>query len=122
VKRRLLIVLFALLFAACAPARTDLPPDPQRLVAGGQTLYWENCSECHQSDGQGWSHLYPRLAGNPIVILHDPSPLISTVLYGQGSMPPFHDTLTANEIAAILSYIRNAWGNHADAVSPRQIH
>jgi mono/diheme cytochrome c family protein len=122
VKKLLILLFIGFLFAACAPTRTDLPPDPQRLVDGGAMLYVERCSECHQMDGQGWSHLYPRLAGNPIVTLHDPSPIIATVLYGQGSMPAFRDELKAEQIAAILSYIRNAWGNHADAVSPRQIH
>ena len=62
------------------------------------------------------------LAGNPIVTLHDPEPIIDTVAYGQGSMMGFHDKLTSQEIAAILSYIRNAWGNQAPAVSFRQIH
>jgi mono/diheme cytochrome c family protein len=37
-------------------------------------------------------------------------------------MMGFHDKLTGEEIASILSYIRNAWGNHAPAVSFRQIH
>ena len=61
----------------------------------------------------GWSTLYPRLAGNPIVTLHDPSPVIETVTYGQGSMMAFKDKLSGDNIAAVLSYIRNAWGNEA---------
>ncbi len=121
-KRLLLVMLLGLLLAACVDSHTELPPDPQQLIDQGQVLYWQNCSECHQIDGQGWLPLYPRLAGNPIVTLNDPSPIIATVLHGQGSMPPFRDTLSSNEIAAILSYIRNAWGNHANAVNPRQIH
>jgi mono/diheme cytochrome c family protein len=92
------------------------------VISSGQRLYVEFCAECHQTDGTGWSDLYPRLAGNPIVTLHDPEPIIDTVTYGQGSMMGFHDKLTSQEIAAILSYIRNAWGNHAPAVSFRQIH
>jgi mono/diheme cytochrome c family protein len=44
------------------------------------------------------------------------------VSYGQGSMMGFHDKLTSQEIAAILSYIRNSWGNHAPAISFRQVH
>ncbi len=73
-------------------------------------------------DGSGWSDLYPRLAGNPIINLVDPEPLINTVTYGQGSMMGFGDRLTSEEIAAILSYIRNSWGNHAPPVSFRQVH
>jgi alcohol dehydrogenase (quinone), cytochrome c subunit len=66
--------------------------------------------------------LYPRLAGNPIVTLHDPEPIIDTVVYGQGGMTNFRDKLNNEQIAAVLTYIRNSWGNQAPAVSHRQIH
>lgn len=116
-----LIVLLAVILSACN-THTERPPEPEKVISSGQRLYVEFCAECHQTDGTGWSDLYPRLAGNPIVTLHDPEPIIDTVTYGQGSMMGFHDKLTSQEIAAILSYIRNAWGNHAAAVSFRQIH
>jgi mono/diheme cytochrome c family protein len=117
----LALVWIALILFACN-THTERPPEPQKVIHSGQRLYLEFCAECHQTDGTGWSDLYPRLAGNPIVTLHDPEPIIDTVTYGQGSMMGFHDKLTSQEIAAILSYIRNAWGNHAPAVSFRQIH
>lgn len=112
-------VLSLLVLAACT-VDTSRPVNPEPLISDGETLYWEQCSECHQVDGEGWSHIYPSLAGNPIVTLHDPAPLVVTVLNGQGSMPGFRGQLTSEEIAAILSYIRNAWGNSAPAVVPRQ--
>ncbi len=115
------VLLLALLLSGCN-THTERPPDPQKVINAGQRLYLEFCAECHQTDGSGWSDLYPRLAGNPIVTLDDPEPIINTVTYGQGSMMGFHDRLTGEEIASILSYIRNAWGNHAPAVSFRQIH
>src|SRR5215217_1982262 len=114
-------VLIGLMLTACN-SHTERPPNAQELIDHGQQLYVEYCAECHQTDGTGWSNLYPRLAGNPIVTLNDPEPIILTVTYGQGSMTAFHDRLTSQEIAAILSYIRNSWGNHAPAVSFRQIH
>jgi mono/diheme cytochrome c family protein len=117
----LCILLMALILSACN-THTERPPEPQKVINSGQRLYLEFCAECHQTDGSGWSDLYPRLAGNPIVTLDDPEPIINTVTYGQGSMMGFHDKLTGEEIAAILSYIRNSWGNHAPAVSFRQIH
>jgi mono/diheme cytochrome c family protein len=118
-----IILLFGTLLAACT-AHADRP-DPiqaQQLIKDGQTLYLEQCAECHQVDGSGWSDLYPKLAGNPIVTLHDPAPIIETVTYGQGSMMSFQYKLRVDEIAAVLSYIRNAWGNHAPPVSPHQVH
>lgn len=114
------VVLVAVLVGACE-THTERPPDAQRLIDEGQYVYWQYCAECHQADGSGWSHLYPRLAGNPIVTLHDPSPLIVTVVYGMETMPAFGHRLSTDQIAAALSYIRNAWGNEAPAVSPRQI-
>jgi len=117
----LALLLIGLILVACN-SHTERPPKPEKVIHSGQRLYVEFCAECHQTDGTGWSNLYPRLAGNPIVTLHDPEPIIDTVAYGQGSMMAFHDRLTSQEIAAILSYIRNSWGNQAPAVSFRQIH
>ncbi len=116
-----LAVLMALTLAACN-AHTERPPSGDALMEQGQGLYVEFCAECHQTDGTGWSTLYPRLAGNPIVTLHDPEPIIMTVKYGQGSMMPFRARLGSEEIAAILTYIRNSWGNHAAPVAPHQIN
>jgi mono/diheme cytochrome c family protein len=115
------VIVIGLILVACN-SHTERPPEPQKVINSGQHLYVEFCAECHQTDGTGCSNLYPRLAGNPIVTLHDPEPIIDTVTYGQGSMMGFHDRLTSQEIAAILSYIRNSWGNQAPAVSFRQIH
>jgi mono/diheme cytochrome c family protein len=122
-KRYILLVflLVGLMVSAC-DSHTEQPPNSQELISQGQDLYVEYCAECHQTDGTGWSNLYPRLAGNPIVTLQDPEPIIVTVTYGQGSMMAFREKLTSDEIAAILSYIRNSWGNQAVAVSARQIH
>ncbi len=112
--------LLLLVLAACT-THTERPPNSGQLINQGQQIYVEFCAECHQTDGTGYSTLFPRLAGNPVVTLHDPEPIIVTVVYGQGSMMGFRDKLNNNQIAAVLSYIRNSWGNHAPAVSPRQI-
>ena len=113
--------LILILLAACT-TRTERPPNKDQLMSEGQRIYVEFCAECHQTDGQGWSTLYPNLAGNPIVTLHDPQPIIETVKYGQGSMMAFRNKLTGHQIAAVLTYIRNSWGNSAPPVSWRQIH
>ncbi|HZQ09311.1 MAG TPA: cytochrome c [Anaerolineae bacterium] len=118
---RLGLVLVAFLVSACN-SHTEIPNEQEELIRHGQQLYVEYCAECHQIDGAGWSDLYPKLAGNPIVTLHDPEPIIVTVTYGQGSMMGFRDKLDSGQIAAILSYIRNSWGNSAAPVSSRQIH
>jgi mono/diheme cytochrome c family protein len=103
-------------------SHSERPTNPEELMTLGQRIYVEYCAECHQTDGTGWSTLYPRLAGNPIVTLHDPEPIVVTVKYGRGSMMSFSDKLTSQEIAAVLTYIRNSWGNTAVPVSRRQVY
>ncbi len=112
--------MLALLVSACN-SHTERPTNGSNLILNGQQIYVENCAACHQVDGSGYSTLYPRLANNPIVTLDDPEPIIVIVTYGEGSMNGYRDTLNEEEIAAVLSYIRNAWGNKAYPVSPRQI-
>jgi mono/diheme cytochrome c family protein len=121
-KHLLLVAVFLGAMLLACNTHTERPSNPQQLISQGKEIYVEFCAECHQTDGMGRSDLYPRLAGNPIVTLHDPEPIIVTVLYGQGSMAAFRDKLNSQQIAAVLSYIRNAWGNQAPAVSDRQIH
>jgi alcohol dehydrogenase (quinone), cytochrome c subunit len=120
------MILIALAIAAVLivdiRAQRERQASADKLMSEGGTLYAEYCAECHQLDGSGWSTLYPRLAGNPIVTLHDPERIILTVTYGQGSMMSFQERLDSHKIAAILTYIRNAWGNHASPVDIRQVH
>jgi mono/diheme cytochrome c family protein len=89
-------------------------------LRAGMDVYTVHCSSCHQPDGQGFDDVYPNLAGNPIVLLTSPEPVIDVVRRGRGSMPSFADDLSPRELADVISYIRNAWGNHASSVSPRQ--
>ncbi len=121
---RILILLgtlmIGLVLAACT-SHTELPPNGPELYTYGHSIYFEYCAECHQTDGTGIPNIVPKLAGNPIVTLQDPSPIIETVEYGQGSMHAYRNTLTPDDVAAVLTYIRNTWGNHAVPVSPKQI-
>jgi mono/diheme cytochrome c family protein len=114
-------ILAALLLSACWE-HPEQPPNPDTLMVHGERLYLEYCAECHQRNGSGWKPLYPNFAGNPLITLHDPEPIIVIVLYGQGSMPAFGTKLTTDDVSAILTYIRNSWGNEASPVSPRQIN
>jgi len=117
------LVIAEVLSVGCGlNSHSEQPTNPQELASHGQTVYIEYCAECHQTDGTGWSTLYPRLVGNPIVTLHDPEPIIRTVLYGQGSMMPFREKLNSEQVAEVLTYIRSSWGNQAVAVSRRQVH
>lgn len=114
-KRYLIVtVLLLLLIAACSPKL-----DKAQMAEEGEEVYITNCSRCHQITGEG-SVDYPTLAGNPVVMIDNPAPIVDIVMNGRGSMPPFQGVLTDREIAAVLTYIRNAWGNEASLVPPKQ--
>jgi len=101
----------------------------EQLVTLGASLYREHCADCHGADGKGEPYVYPALAGNPLVTSPSPANLLATVRLGGYApstaahprpygMPPYAQQLSAEEIAAVASYVRRAWGNGAPAVSP----
>ena len=107
--------------------------DDRRALRLGASLYEKHCAECHQAFGAGEPPAYPPLAGNRAVTLSSPVNAIRLVLHGgyppstRGNpqpfgMPPFGTQLNDEEAAAVLSYIRNAWGNHAAMVSAAQVN
>ncbi|MDT8398955.1 MAG: cytochrome c [Pseudomonadales bacterium] len=98
----------------------------------GARVYYEYCSNCHVTDGSGYYPYQPPLAGNPVVLDPDPSSLINLSLNGSlrvvtsetpdvNDMPYFRVLLSDREIADAISYIRNAWGNSAPAVTEAQV-
>ena len=92
------------------------------LLAVGDDLYNRTCIACHQAGGTGAESdvtftYYPPLADNPFVTIEDPTAVVQTILFGRGGMPAFRG-LSDEEIAGIVTYIRQEWGNDASAVSP----
>jgi mono/diheme cytochrome c family protein len=91
---------------------------PEELAAG-KALYENNCSSCHQENGQGIPHQVPALAGNTAVTAAQPNDLIMAILQGfgphgtWGGMGAFGRQLTNAQIADIANYVRTAWNNHA---------
>lgn len=98
----------------------------------GEQLYKTVCIACHQADGNGVRNMFPPLAGNEK--LTGPSAdVIKIVLFGlQGPITvngrdynsqvmPAQDNLSDKQIADVLTYVRNAWGNKAPAVSPEEV-
>jgi mono/diheme cytochrome c family protein len=92
----------------------------EERAARGETVYVRECARCHMVDGSGVSGVYPNLAGNPIVTLETPEPVIETVLEGREAMPGFGGTLPVQKLAEVMTYIRGAWGNDASPVTPAQ--
>ncbi len=107
----------ALLFGATAIAQTPAPVD-QTLFDTGQTLFETNCAGCHQAAGTGLPPVFPALAGNEN--LTDLALIAGNVHNGKGSMPAFPN-LTSADIAALATYVRNAWGNEFGGVTEADV-
>lgn len=100
---------------------TPAPVSAEELISTGQTAYSAYCAACHQADGQGIPNAYPALAGNGFVLTEDPSNVLRVIFTGRAGMPHFRNALSSQEIAAIVSYIRNSWDNEASTVSAAQV-
>ena len=81
----------------------------------GHALFVQNCSACHQVTGMGIPGAFPALAGDAYV-RGPPKPVVATLLNGRGGMPSFRNDLTDAQIAAVISYVRSTWGNHAPPI------
>ncbi|MGP8291821.1 c-type cytochrome [Vreelandella zhanjiangensis] len=112
------------------------PPEPlsedNAQVRAGSHIYFDRCSGCHTSDGGGEYGIFPQLASNPVVNGDNTSSLIRVVLAGSRpvatdakptapAMPSFAWNLSDEEIASVLTFVRNSWGNAAAAVSPGDV-
>jgi mono/diheme cytochrome c family protein len=106
-------------------------PESSLLLNFGQTVYQTHCASCHAVDGRGMPPQYPPLAGNPSIQMQSAVNPIRMVLNGgfppgttgnpmPYGMPPFAQSLSDDEVAAVVTYIRAAWGNRGTAVSSRQ--
>ncbi|HEY4253893.1 MAG TPA: c-type cytochrome [Roseomonas sp.] len=113
---------------AAAPAPVAAT-DPR--MRAGQAIYADNCGACHVGTGEGVERLFPRLAGNAVVQQGDPTTLLRIVIAGVQSaatdasptgpaMPSFGWRLSDRQVADVLTYIRNSWGNAAAPVSEDQ--
>lgn len=123
---------------AMATYLKDLPQGRQQAVAvkpadagvmqRGAKIYDKHCANCHGEQGQGVAGVYPQLTHNRLVTMQNPVNLIRVVLEGGFApvteknprpygMPPFGYVLENPELADMLSFIRQSWGNRAPAVS-----
>jgi mono/diheme cytochrome c family protein len=112
------------------PQKTPPAPDPRTMQAG-EALFVASCSACHSEPGAGEPRDYPDLAGDTLIMGRDPETVIRIVLQGaesaktanaptRYSMPGFV-ALTDQNIADVTTYVRNAWGNRASPVSPKDV-
>jgi cytochrome c6 len=108
--KHLIPLLLAMVVAAPALAQT----------ADGKTLFAKNCAACHQAAGTGIAGAFPALKGNAFV-QGDPGAVISTVLKGRAGMPTFAAALDDEQMALVLTHIRQSWGNQAAPVATADV-
>jgi cytochrome c oxidase subunit II len=94
------------------------------LMAKGEEVYGRVCAACHQKNGQGLPPAFPSLVGQGLAV----GPIadhLDIVLNGKAgtAMQSFKGQLNAAEIAAVVVYERNAWGNNmGDSIQPREVN
>lgn len=94
------------------------------LMTLGKEKYNQVCAACHRVDGLGLPPMYPALKGSSIAVGHPISRHINLILDGVAgsAMQAYKDQLTDKEIAAIVTYERNAWENNTnDEVQPADV-
>jgi mono/diheme cytochrome c family protein len=113
--------------AAPAPLAAS---DPRMQT--GEAIFVDTCSACHTRNGAGIEHMFPKLAGNVVTTQDDPSSLIRIIIAGgraaatdafptSPSMPSLGYRLNDAQIAAVVTYVRNSWGNAAAPVSAETV-
>lgn len=111
------------------------PPSAEQM-AKGQQVYMQVCFACHQPTGLGLPNLFPALTSSDWVAATKPDRLIRIVLHGLTGpiklngqpfntpaplMPAQGTTLNDEQIASVLTYVRNSFGNQASAVVAEEV-
>jgi len=128
--RDMALYLRSLPVSAGSTAPAARPAD--QVLYDGAALYARRCASCHGGSGEGLAGHGPPLAGNRAVTLQPAVDPIRVLLYGGFAagthgdprplgMPPYASTLDDTQIAAVLSYVRSAWGNAGAPVDPTEV-
>lgn len=130
-KKILILVLLITPLFSLAQKKVKTTPSAAASIVRGQQVYTQYCLSCHQTDGGGVPDMNPPLSKTTYV-LGDNRKLIKVILNGftqnvdidgesySNNMPP-HNFLTDQQIADVLNYVRNNFGNKASAVTMTQV-
>ncbi|UZR96731.1 c-type cytochrome [Chondrinema litorale] len=123
-----LIALFSLLLASQISFSQSF--DLQASISKGKSIYSANCVACHMANGEGIASVFPPLAGADN--LDDTNRMVKAIMLGErgkitvngvnynGEMTGFNN-LSDEEVADLLNYIKNSWGNKGEAILPKDI-
>ncbi|MCL7942692.1 cytochrome c oxidase subunit II [Marinobacter sp. ATCH36] len=95
----------------------------EELMVRGEKAYASACASCHQADGSGAPPAFPALKGSQIA-LEDMDAHLDVVVNGVSgtAMQAFGDQLSEVDLAAVITYERNAWGNDTgEMITPKEV-
>jgi len=94
----------------------------EQQMQQGEKVFMGTCAVCHQASGEGMPPVYPALKGSPIATGPLPKHM-SRVLFGKPgtAMQAFKDQFSDEELAAVITFERNSWGNSGAVVQPTDI-
>lgn len=114
------------------PVESEQASNDDLYHTRGGLGYVQFCSTCHQTDGRGVNKFFPPLAGNTSLQTKDPTSFIHVLLTGSKSAQtqftprafgmPTYASLSDQELAEIMSFVRSRWGNQGAAVTAGQVH
>lgn len=121
--------------AGVSPGPVAAAPAGAPAGGGGGAELYQRCATCHQANGDGLPGAFPPLAGSEWATAANPAVPIRIVLHGMqgpvtvkgteynGLMPAYGTgvAMADEEVAAVLTYVRQSWGNSASAVTPQQV-
>lgn len=95
----------------------------------GEELYAKNCASCHQANGEGLKGAFPPLKGSSVVTGENLELYVDIIMNGYNARPEYGQmaavgtnmNFTEFDVAAIINYERNSWGNKAKEVTPDEI-
>jgi mono/diheme cytochrome c family protein len=122
-----LALIIVVIFYVTAQTKAPQPVNLKASIARGQLVYRKVCLSCHMADGGGVPHMNPPLIQTSY-ILGDKSKIIYIVLHGMVDRVAIEDEYYSNNMAAhtdlnnqqiadVLTYVRNSFGNKASAVT-----
>jgi mono/diheme cytochrome c family protein len=115
--------------ARAAAKTTDID---KQAWSRGEALYVDNCTGCHMENGAGVAQIFPSLKGSSAVQAKLPDTVTHILLAGAKTaatpgkptgfaMPAFARKLDDKEVADLVNYIRNAWGNHSSLTNQNAV-
>lgn len=131
--RKILLICTSALAVVLMAAQTkpEQVKVPKKNMDNGRKVYDTYCMACHQADGSGVPRMNPPLTKTSYV-LGDKKKLVQIVLKGMNepieiegetyeNVMSAHDFLTDQEVADVLTFVRNSFGNKASIVTPAEV-